>query len=416
MPSAFEYGGTGSQPVAQVSNLCHVAQVFNLCCVAQVFNLCHVAPVSNRCHLSSRANQMDTRRFHKILFDASRRLLPRESSILCAVSGGPDSMAMLYALHRLNELRSLGWRLAVAHLDHHLPPNHSSDMAALVREHASALGLPHVEDSVNVPSLAGATGESIEEAGRKARYAFLECAADQVGATFIAVAHHADDQAETILHRIVRGTSLKGLAGIPERRRLSPERDDLFVVRPLLGVRRADIVAYLDRRGIPSMHDATNDDTTVATRNLIRHELLPMIRQRVNPRIDSALVRLGRHARHAADFISETADAAYRSAIACDGCEVLTLKVAALSPLPKAVLGEVLLSALRDIGAVFKPLAAERIDAIASALAPNIERRTVQLPHGLMADRRGKYLYLKREAAPESADPALSPGLEENLH
>lgn len=339
---------------------------------------------------------MDTRRYHKQLFDASQRLLPRNVSILCAVSGGPDSMALLYALHRLNELRKLGWRLSVGHLDHHLPPENSATMATFVRGHAQALGLTIHEEAIDVPTLSTTTGQSIEEAGRTARYEFLERAAIAEQAQFIAIAHHADDQAETVLHRILRGTSLKGLGGIPERRRLRPG-SDLQVIRPLLSFTRQNIIDYLARREIPWMHDATNDDTTAATRNLIRHDLLPHIRNRLNPNVDAALVRLSKHARNAAEFISESADAAFDRAIACENCsEVTTLRVDVLVCLPPAILGEVLLLALHRMGAALKPLTAERIDAIATSLQSTVEKRTVQLPAEYHAERRGKYLYLRK--------------------
>lgn len=350
---------------------------------------------------------MDTRHFHKSLFDATKRLIPPGTTVACAVSAGPDSIALLHALHRVNELRKLRMNLSVAHLDHRLPPNNSAEMATFTQAHSESLNLPYFEETIDVPALARQTGESIEEAGRKARYAFYERAARHLNASVIAVAHHADDQAETILHRILRGTNLHGLAGMPESRPLMPG-SDIRIVRPLLALTRENILAYLKRREIPFQHDATNDDVAVATRNRIRHQLLPLIRETINPNVDAALLRLGRGARHASDFISEAADALFDSAASCAGCDVITLRVAPLQTDSPALVGEVLLIALRRLGARLKNIGAERLHAAIASLDSNVERRMTQLPNGHLAERRGKYLYIKRVggAASDIADSA----------
>ncbi|MBK8268582.1 MAG: tRNA lysidine(34) synthetase TilS [Planctomycetes bacterium] len=337
---------------------------------------------------------MDTRHFHKLLFDAAKRLIPPGSTVACAVSAGPDSVALLHALHRVNELRKLGLKLCIAHLDHRLPPNNSAEMAAFTRTQADALKLPYYEETINVPALAKATGESIEEAGRKARYAFFERAAAHLESPFVAVAHQADDQAETILHRILRGTSLKGLGGIPEKRQLSPD-SKVAIVRPMLAHRRADIMAYTRRRNIQFMHDETNDDAAAATRNRIRNELLPLIRKTINPNVDTALVRLSRHAHSASNFMTEAAEALFESAASCANCEVITLRVGALTAASPALLNEIILMSLRRTGAQLKSIGSERIAAIADALKPTVERRLVQLSKGHIAERRGKYLHIR---------------------
>lgn len=346
---------------------------------------------------------MDTRRFHKLLHEATVRLLPRDASVVCAVSGGCDSIALLHGLVRMNRLRKCGLNLSVAHLDHHLPPCSSAQMAEFTRQNAADLGLPFHKERIDVPALSRATGESFEEAGRKARYEFFERAADHFGVKFVAVAHQADDQAETVLHRILRGTSLKGLAGMPESRLLRPDRD-IRVIRPMLSLKRSEVIDYLRRRDIPFMHDPTNDDTSVATRNLLRHSLLPEIRRSINPNADAALTRLAAHARHAAEFVSETAAILFDAAVACGDCKVITLRAAALSDASAAVVGEVVLIALRRCGAELKAVSAERIDAVTLATRPNVTHRIVELPGGMIAERRGKYLFIKRRRSAVGPD------------
>ena len=212
---------------------------------------------------------------------AAHALLERGDHVLVAVSGGPDSMALLHVLWEARE--RLGVTLEVAAVDHGL-----RDVAAeidLVRERAAALELPFSVVGVEVrrePRRA-----SLQDAARRARLAALARLADERRAGRIALGHHADDQAETVLFRIVRGTGLRGLAGIPYRR-------DPFV-RPLLDVRRAEILQYLARRSIPHAADPSNADPRFA-RARIRHQLLPLLAGE-NPRVAEALIALAGEAR-----------------------------------------------------------------------------------------------------------------------
>lgn len=336
---------------------------------------------------------MDTRHFHKQLFDAARRLIPRGSTVVCAVSGGADSMAMLSGLHAVNKMRRCGWTLHVAHLDHNLPHD-STAMMAFVRRAATAMDLPCTTDIVDVIALSRASGRSVEEVGREVRYAFLHRVARQVDAAVVAVAHHADDQAETVLHRILRGTGLRGLAGMPDQRPIE-EGSAIQLVRPMLAMRHDDLAAYLQYRGIPFMYDATNDDVLAATRNRIRHDLLPQIEQTINPNVVAALVRLAEQADRAGRAIRELAETALADIrIGSDDGETC-LDAIAFALLPRALQTEIVVLVVEQSGSGLRGLGNERIEAVADAANGDGRFRRIELPGGLVVERRGTRLHFK---------------------
>jgi len=197
--------------------------------------------------------------------------------VLVAVSGGPDSMALLAVLWELAP--RLGLALEVASVDHGLRPESAAERA-LVAERAQALDLPW--HALRVEVAAGRGRGGVQEVARRARLGALEACAEARGCAAIALGHQADDQTETVLFRILRGTGVRGLAGIPYRRGR--------LVRPLLDVPRAQILDYLARRGLAFAQDPSNLDPRFA-RARLRNVLLPALR-RENPRVDEALRRL----------------------------------------------------------------------------------------------------------------------------
>jgi tRNA(Ile)-lysidine synthase len=211
--------------------------------------------------------------------------IPDDAHLVLAVSGGPDSVAMLHAAARLVETDARHWTLTVAHLDHQLRPD-SADDAALVADAAAALGVAAEIRRTDVAALARAEGRSIEDAGREARYRFLEEVAPD--RALIATAHTSDDLAETVLLNLMRGSGLTGARGIPARRGR--------IVRPLLAERRATLRALLDAAGIDYRLDPSNDDPAYL-RNRVRHEVLPLLEE-LRP---GAVDRIGQFARLAAD-------------------------------------------------------------------------------------------------------------------
>ena len=205
-----------------------------------------------------------------------------------AVSGGADSVALAVGLVRLTPPQAAG-RLVIAHADHGLRQESAADQE-FVRELAGRLGVGFVCRRLEVAAAGG--GEGLEGRARRLRYEFLAEAAHRAGARHVMVAHTADDQAETILHRVLRGTGVAGLAGM---RRSRPLADGVALLRPLLDVPRATVRAFLTATGQSWREDETNADRKRA-RNFLRHDVLPRCEAGPYPAATEALVRLGGHA------------------------------------------------------------------------------------------------------------------------
>lgn len=313
--------------------------------------------------------------------------MPPKSVVVCAVSGGADSMAMLHGLHEVGQVRKRGWRLHVAHLDHGLADN-AAVMRRFVQGTAAALDLDCTIEHADVAAAAAAAGESIEEAGRNLRYAFLERVARDAGAACVALAHHADDQAETVLHRILRGTGLRGLAGMPKRRPIR-EASDVEIVRPLLSFRREDCRAYLKQRGLGFVHDASNDNVHAATRNRIRHDLLPRIEQTINPQVVTALNRLSEQAGRAVTPGPAPVSLILELLRLDAGAGEFSLDASRFARLPRALQTEVVLHVLRELGVGLKHVGFERLEAVVDAAAGDGRARWLELT-GAQVERRGR--------------------------
>lgn len=204
--------------------------------------------------------------------------------VLVAVSGGPDSVALARGLGALQPDRS---QLAVAHFNHELRGAQSDADQAFVQQLSRDLQLECVVGST-APHPPRLWTDVAEAEARQQRYDFLVATAEQVGARYIATGHTADDQAETVLHHVLRGTGLAGLAGIPRIRRAA---EAVTIVRPLLATRRHAILEYLRRLDQEYRRDETNDHHSF-TRNRIRHELIPHLQRNYNNEITEALLRL----------------------------------------------------------------------------------------------------------------------------
>jgi tRNA(Ile)-lysidine synthase len=222
--------------------------------------------------------------------------------VVVAVSGGADSVALLRGLHRLLDSQNTTGELVVAHVDHGLRPEAAGDQEWL-RGQCSKLGLLFETGRRDVAALAVEQGDGIEAAARNARLAFLREMAERRGARFVATAHTADDQVETVLFRILRGTGLAGLAGIRRTRPLGPS---VTLIRPMLSIDRETARDYLAALGQEWRQDPTNAEPRFA-RNRIRNELLPQLRRDFGSSVDDAVRRLADQAAAARSWIDAAA-------------------------------------------------------------------------------------------------------------
>lgn len=277
---------------------------------------------------------------------ATHRLLPRGSRVVVAVSGGPDSVALLHVLRALQPTLKLS--LHVAHLDHGLRPESGQD-ADFVRALAQRWRLPVTIERREVGAWCKHHGLSLEDGARRIRYAFLLEAARRHSTGRIATAHTADDQAETVLMRLLRGTGLTGLGGIPVARQL----EDCWVIRPLLETWRSEVLALLRQAGLPFREDSSNADRRFL-RNRIRHELLPLLEREYHPDIRQALVQLAEQCRTDAAYLERSVRRHWRRVVreprpAGTEAPELAISIARFTRQPPAVQRQLLRQAVRQI-------------------------------------------------------------------
>jgi len=313
-------------------------------------------------------------------FIGEHHLLESGDTVIVAISGGADSVALLDVLA---SLASYHLTLVPAHLNHLLRGDDSDRDEKFVRQIAARYGLNPEIRRVDVAADAAATGLSLEEAGREARYSFFRELASRYGAQAIALAHHRDDQAETVLMRLMRGSGGSGLTAI------RPRGEDGLLVRPLLTVSRGEIEAYLAKVGLEWREDRSNSDTSFL-RNRVRHELLPLLRS-YNPRIAESLGQTAAALARDEDLLCAiTAEAFVRCVTASGSSQVVGLD--ALDLEPPALRPRLYRMAIAAVKGDLRRISFRHLEAVEKlALAENPSGRVV-LPGGLFAVREYRRL------------------------
>lgn len=367
------------------------------------------------------------------LVEATRRAIETErlvaagDSVVVAVSGGPDSVALLDVLVRLRD--GLGITLHAAHLDHRIRPTSAED-AAFVADLAQRWGVPCTVAAADAPALAAERGLSLEEAGRLARYGFLAALAAALGASVVAAAHHADDQAETVLLRLLRGSGLAGLRGMRPSAPLPPGGGDVRVaiersdaprlpavltppanspparlVRPFLGITRDEIRAHVAAFDLPHRLDPTNADPNIL-RNRVRLELLPLLAT-YTPAITAILGRTAQTLADDYDVLHALTLAAWPS-VARERGDGIELELAALTQQPPALRRALVREALTRVGPLRDVSLAhiERCLALAEAGAVGVG---ADLPSGVRVTRGYTTLTIGRGAPALPDWPLLPP-------
>ena len=330
--------------------------------------------------------------------------------LVVAVSGGPDSLALLYALHRLRD--ELGLALHVAHLDHRLRGQDSAADAEFVAQTCAKLGIDYTVEDVDVPAFRREHRMSQEEAAREVRYRFLVRVAEQVGADTVALGHTSDDQVETVLMNVIRGSGLRGLRGM---RPVSKQRiagSDLTLFRPLLNLQKQDTIAYCEALHLTPRADESNRSTEM-TRNRVRLELLPLLRD-MNPAFGDAILRLSRNVNDALSVVNRKVDSAWSDAVTEEG-ESIRIDREKFCELDEAVRTHLMMRALSHVKGAARGIERVHIEDATRAVlkSPGLQ---LHLPEGLRlaVEQRSALIYAGDEAVAATsfdASPLAVPGV-----
>src|SRR5262245_60898816 len=306
-------------------------------------------------------------------------MLPRGSRVLVALSGGPDSVALLHILRTL-EQRGEMVVAAAAHFNHQLRGAEADTDEVFCRDLAAATGVPFIAGRADVAARARESGRSLEDTARQSRYEFLDEAADSTDAAAVAVGHSLDDQAETFLLRLIRGAGPAGLAGIRPRAGR--------VIRPLLDISRAELRRYAAEQGLAFRDDSSNADVSIP-RNRVRLELVPYL-SRFSPAISGTLSREAALAREDEEFLDRLAIESAHSIVLQESGRV-TVDVAGLTALPPALASRVTRKALAA-AAPGRFIGFQHIDDLLDLARSGADGAALALP-GVTAMRRGSRIF-----------------------
>jgi len=321
-------------------------------------------------------------------------LISRKELVVVGVSGGADSVCLLHVLAKWQ--KRLGIKLHIAHLNHQLRGAESEADAEYVSNLAGSLGIPITVDSQDVAAYRTERNCSIEEAARELRYAFLARVAKEVGANRIAIGHTRDDQVETILMHILRGTGITGLCGLApcspmaydsqgmslpaSPLSLRAKRSNLLVIRPLLDITREETTSYCQEHQLDPRIDSSNLSLSFF-RNRLRLQLLPLLRQ-YNPSVDQALLRLADIAKEDSVLIEQQASGLWDE-VARQENNTIYLDKKQIASLPIALQRQLLRVAVTKLAGDVRDIEASHIEAARSLLNKPASKR-ISLPHGFI--------------------------------
>ena len=323
----------------------------------------------------------------------AQRMLEDTDTLLCALSGGADSVCLMHLLRRLSG--ELGFRLEAAHYHHGIRGAEADRDAGFAAALCRDLSVPLHQGRGDVPAYAAARGMGLEEAARELRYAFLGETARSLGRCRIATAHQAEDNAETLLLNLCRGAGLRGICGIP------PVREG--IIRPLLPVTREEILAYLAEHGLPHVEDSTNA-LEEGDRNLLRHRVLPVLRE-LNPEFPRAALAASQLLRQDEEYLCSLAEACLESAPEGE----VRFSCGRLLSAPEPVSSRALRLGAERLGI---RLEQKHVAALLELAAGTGGLARLDLPGGLRASREFDLLRMGRGGElPEPYDILLEPGV-----
>jgi tRNA(Ile)-lysidine synthase len=331
---------------------------------------------------------------------ARERVRVAGESVLIGVSGGRDSMALLAVLAALAD--SMRLRLGVAHYHHGLRGAAADRDAGIVEQTAKAAGLPFFYARGDVAARRRLHRMSLEEAARDMRYAFFEAVTRRHGFGCVALGHHADDNAELVLMRLLRGSGPLGLAGIPPARPLGPSGPT--IIRPLIDSRRTAIDRFCRQYGLVTREDESNHNL-LFTRNRIRHDLLPRLRKDYNPGIAAGLNRLSRLLRDEERWLETLVAETMPAVLVADEDHALSLDRATLRELHPALQRRVLRAALHRLRGDLRRIGFDRIESVRDLMASENATGGFDLPGGVHVALAGARLRIGYRRAQEAPVP-----------
>jgi tRNA(Ile)-lysidine synthase len=311
-------------------------------------------------------------------------MLAKGDRVLACVSGGADSVFMLCALCYLKE--ELGVDLKVAHLDHGLRGKESDGDRQYVKALAEKYNIPFISKKINLKKI---KKQSIEESARAARYDFFYAAAKSCRANKIATAHTRDDQSETVLMRVIKGSSLKGLSGIPAVR---TERG-VTIIRPLIDTEKKDAVGYLKEKKIAFRVDRSNYED-VYFRNVVRNKIIPYL-ERYNPRIKRTLADMAASLREDLEFIGQARPDVVSARVLNNEA---SMSIRDIALLPRAVQREIFRDTLSAVGGSVKKLSFRHWKAVELLINSCGTGKVLELPGHVTVSKKKDRLVFARNA------------------
>jgi tRNA(Ile)-lysidine synthase len=317
-------------------------------------------------------------------------MLTGAEHVLVAVSGGADSIALLFCLHNLSS--DLHLSLTVAHLNHRIRGAEGDADEDFVRKICAGLQLPLISETIDIKQQAQSEKRNVEELARQRRYDFLHRTAHRIGTQKIAVGHTLNDQAETAIFRFLRGSGMEGLSAI------FPIVDGI-VIRPLIECSRSTILDYLEQSGVPFREDSTNKDLQHA-RNRIRRELLPYLERHFNPRLVETLARETQLIRETWSFISGRAKEIFAD-LHSRSDNSISIDIKDFLLVHPALQKEVLREALRECLGSLRGITSVHVGRILSLCRTEQSGAMVQLPRGGLAMRQFDAVVLLKQPPPQ---------------
>lgn len=322
-----------------------------------------------------------------------------QPGIVLAVSGGTDSMALLDIFYQLAKTNH--WNLVVAHLNHCLRGSESDGDENYVIEQCQTLSVRCITRRIDINMAAQVRGQSIETAARELRYDFLREVCQMENCRYIATGHHADDNVETILQRIIRGTGIKGLAGINPTRTVKNDFGNLVIFRPLLQITRSELESYIRETNITPCHDSSNDSCDY-NRNRIRNNLIPLLQSEYNQKLSAAIGNLGLLAADADEILTQQAESDIADGNILFGNELLRISLAFINRLSASRARNMLRYCIVNAGLPLGSIGLDVIEHLRQECSDTSSRLLADLPGNWLTEISDSQLIIARKLADES--------------